>query len=204
MHDFFNLGDLGDPATPENVALIDCRDWENPRILSHGEFDRQVDACARAIAARGLARGDRVAILSLNRAEVLIAYFAIMRAGFVAVPANIKFPRETIAFVLDDAQIKFAFCDAAGRALLPAEHARGRLRCHRGLMASQASLIPAPLRPSDLSPAKRRWCFTLPARPAVPRAFRCRTTVSFGRYDLVSARAVMAASGCWWPPRCSI
>ena len=122
MHEPFNLGDLGDPATPDgDVALIDCRDWENPRILSHGEFDRQVKACARAIAARGLARGDRVAILSLNRAEVLVAYFAIMRAGLVAVPANIKFPRETIAFVLQDAQIKFAFCDATGRALLPAD-----------------------------------------------------------------------------------
>ena len=121
MHDFFNLGDLRDPATPDaNAALIDCRDWERPLTLSHGEIDRQMDACARAVAARGLARGDRIAILSLNRTEALIAYFAIMRAGFVAVPGNIKFPRETIAFILDDAQARFAFCDAAGRALLPA------------------------------------------------------------------------------------
>ncbi len=120
MHDFVNLGDLRDPATPEaHPALIDCRDWESPRQLSHGDIDRQADACARALVARGLARGDRVAILSLNRADVLIAYFAIMRAGFVAVPANIKFPRETIAFILDDAQVRLAFCDAAGRALLP-------------------------------------------------------------------------------------
>ena len=52
---------------------------------------------------------------------MLIAYFAIMRAGLVAVPANIKFPRETIAFIIQDAQIKFAFCDATGRALLPAD-----------------------------------------------------------------------------------
>jgi acyl-CoA synthetase (AMP-forming)/AMP-acid ligase II len=88
MHEFFNLGDLRDPATPdENVALIDCRDWESPRTLSHGEIDWHVDACARALATRSLARGDSIAILSLNRAEVLIAYFAIMRAGFVAVPA---------------------------------------------------------------------------------------------------------------------
>jgi hypothetical protein len=42
MHDFFNLGDLHNPATPdENVALIDCREWESPRTLSHGEIDRQ-------------------------------------------------------------------------------------------------------------------------------------------------------------------
>ena len=191
MHEPFNLGDLGDPATPDgDVALIDCRDWENPRILSHGEFDRQVKACARAIAARGLARGDRVAILSLNRAEVLVAYFAIMRAGLVAVPANIKFPRETIAMRLAERYYRRTFPWSTST---PPR-----------LVASQASLISAPLRPSDLSPAKRRWCFTLPVRPAVPRAFRCRTTVSFGRYGLGSARAVMAARSCWWPPRCFI
>jgi acyl-CoA synthetase (AMP-forming)/AMP-acid ligase II len=122
MHDFVNLGDLRDPSTPEaRPALIDCRDWENPRTLSHGDIDRQVDACARALVGRGLVRGDRVAIFSLNRAEQLIAYFAIMRAGFVAVPANIKFPRETIGFILDDAQVKLAFCDEMSRPLLAAD-----------------------------------------------------------------------------------
>ena len=121
MHDFVNLGDLFDPSRPEaNSALIDCRDWENPRSLSHADIDRQVDACARALSARGLERGDRVGIFSLNRAELLIAYFAIMRAGYVAVPVNIKFSRETIDFILQDAQIKLAFCDGSSRALLPA------------------------------------------------------------------------------------
>lgn len=120
MHDFLNLGDLRDPSVPEaNPALIDCRDWDNPRTLCHGEIDRQINACARALMTRGLIRGDRVAILSLNRTELLIAYFAIMRAGFVAVPVNIKFPRETINFILNDAQVKLAFCDAVGRPLLP-------------------------------------------------------------------------------------
>src|SRR5262245_5072284 len=121
MEHFVNLGDLHDPKTPEaNPALIDCRVWENPHTLSHGDINGQSDACARALTALGLARGDRVAILSLNRAEVLIAYFAIMRAGFVAVPTNIKFPRDTVRFIVDDAQIKVAFCDATGHDLLPA------------------------------------------------------------------------------------
>src|SRR5215467_9106700 len=121
MHDFVNLGDLHDPATAEtDLALIDCRLWESPRMFSYGELDRQTQACARALAGSGLARGDRVAIVSHNRAEVLIAYFAIMRAGFVAVPTNIKFPRETISFIFEDAQIRLAFCDASGRDLLPA------------------------------------------------------------------------------------
>jgi acyl-CoA synthetase (AMP-forming)/AMP-acid ligase II len=120
MKDFVNLGDLRDSTIPEtDPALIDCRRWEHPLALSHGDIDRQADACARALTSSGLARGDRVAILSLNRSEVLIAYFAIMRAGFVAVPTNIKFPRNTVRFIVDDAQIKLALCDATGRDILP-------------------------------------------------------------------------------------
>jgi long-chain acyl-CoA synthetase len=120
MHELVNLGDLRDPAVPErNPVLIDCRDWDNPRMLCHGEIDRQINACARALSTRGLVRGDRVAILSLNRTELLVAYFAIMRAGFVAVPVNVKFPRETISFILNDAAVKLAFCDAVSRPLLP-------------------------------------------------------------------------------------
>src|SRR5262245_22175222 len=100
MHDFVNLGDLHALGTPPaRAAVIDCRHWQSPCTLSHGDIDRQADACARALLARGLARGDRVAILSLNRAEFLLAYFGIMRAGLVAVPVNVKFPRDTIGFI---------------------------------------------------------------------------------------------------------
>jgi acyl-CoA synthetase (AMP-forming)/AMP-acid ligase II len=92
VRDLFNLGDLSNYYAAEaHPALIDCLDWDHPRILSHGEIDRQVNACARALVAKGLARGDRIAILALNRAEVLVAYFAIMRAGFVAIPRTSNF-----------------------------------------------------------------------------------------------------------------
>jgi acyl-CoA synthetase (AMP-forming)/AMP-acid ligase II len=121
MHDVFNLGDLSAPGTPPtDPAVIDCRQWQTPSTLSHGDIDRQADACARALVGRGLDRGDRVAILSLNRAEFLVAYLAIMRAGLVAVPVNVKFPSDSIDFIVNDARIKLAFCDALGRARLPA------------------------------------------------------------------------------------
>ena len=116
-----NLGDLADPnQDPASVALIDCLDWTRPREYTHGEIDRLADACARALAKRGFKRGESIAILSANRAEFLVAYFGIMRAGLVAVPVNHKFPRDTIEFVLRDSGTRLAFCDRERMASVPA------------------------------------------------------------------------------------
>ena len=117
-----NLGDLIDPARdPDAVALIDCLDWSHPREYTHGEIDRLADACARGLVRRGLQRGASVAILSANRAEFLIAYFGIMRAGLVAVPVNHKFPRDTIDFVLRDSGAKLVLCDRERHAAVAAD-----------------------------------------------------------------------------------
>jgi acyl-CoA synthetase (AMP-forming)/AMP-acid ligase II len=117
----FNLGDLLDRAAPaDTIALIDCLDWEHPREYAHGAVDALARACARGLVRRGLKRGDAVAILAGNRAEFVIAYFGAMRAGLVAVPVNIRFPRETIEFVMRDSAVKLVFCDGARRALVPA------------------------------------------------------------------------------------
>ena len=115
-----NLGDLLDPSRPATaIAVIDCLDWARPREYSYGELDRLATHCARGLLARGLRRGDAVAILAGNRAEFLIAYLGTMRAGLVSVPVNHKFPRETIEFVMRDAAVKLVFSDGERRAQVP-------------------------------------------------------------------------------------
>lgn len=113
-----NLGDFAIPRSAE-PALIDCLDWERPRSYTHAEIDRLAMACARGLLRAGLRRGDRVGILSGNRAEFLVAWFGILRAGLVAVPANHKLPGETIAAVLEDADVKLIFCDDTRRPMVP-------------------------------------------------------------------------------------
>ena len=78
------------------------------------------NSVARALAQRGIERGDRVAIVSANCVEYLAACFGIMRAGLVAVPVNYRFPPKIIDFVLRDANAKFVFCDQERRAHCPA------------------------------------------------------------------------------------
>ncbi len=117
----FNLGDLVAPSQDlAATALIDCLDWERPVHYSHGDMDRLARSVANGLRRKGLIPGQRIGILAANRAEFLAAYFGSMRAGLVAVPINHKFPRATIEFVLQDADVRLVFCDAARRSLLPA------------------------------------------------------------------------------------
>src|SRR5262245_60884899 len=116
MANFTNLGDLiVRDRDMSKVAVTDLGGEEAPREFSYLELDAMANGVARALSKRGFARGDRIAILSANRAEYLAAYFGIMRAGFVAVPVNFKFPRQTIHFIIKDSGAKLVFCDPPRR-----------------------------------------------------------------------------------------
>jgi acyl-CoA synthetase (AMP-forming)/AMP-acid ligase II len=109
---FSNLGALTPTGSDlDKVAIIDLSTGEE-RCFSYRDFEGQANAVARSLATRGLARGDRVAILSANRFEYLTTLHGIMRAGFVAVPVNFKFPPATIDFIIRDSGAKLVFCDA--------------------------------------------------------------------------------------------
>lgn len=120
MSAFYNLGDLlNREKDPDQIALIDLSRPDDSREFTHAEIDAASCAVARGLSARGLQRGDRVAILSANRVEFLTAYFGTMRAGLVSVPINYKFPDETVDYILKDADIKLVFADAERAARIP-------------------------------------------------------------------------------------
>src|SRR5690349_23411515 len=116
MPRFYNLGDLIDRERDlDKTAIIDLGGELPPREVTYRALDEMANGVARALTARGLKRGERVAILSANRAQYLAAYYGIMRAGLVAVPVNFKFPPATIEFILRDAGAKLVFCDPPRR-----------------------------------------------------------------------------------------
>src|SRR6516165_7918452 len=120
MSCFQNLGQLiCRDRDLSKIAIIDLDGKGQAREISYAALDTMANGAARAIAQRGFERGDRVAILSANRAGYLAAYFAIMRAGLVAVPVNYRFPPKMIDFVIHDAGAKLVFCDCKRRANSP-------------------------------------------------------------------------------------
>ena len=113
-----NLGSaVAASVDPTTIALIDLG-ADGPRSFSYTDIQQRCDACARGLLRQGLRRGDRVAILTANRAEYLIAFLGAMRAGLVAVPVNYRLPAETVNFIIEDADVRLVLSDAPRAALL--------------------------------------------------------------------------------------
>jgi long-chain acyl-CoA synthetase len=72
------------------------------RPISHATVVERVRRIALGLSAIGVARGDRVAILSENRPEWAMSDYACLTAGFADVPIYATLPAEQIPYLLED------------------------------------------------------------------------------------------------------
>jgi fatty-acyl-CoA synthase len=72
--------------------------------LSFAEFDQLVDRVAAGLAQRGVAPGDRVALLSRNSWQFAALAWGCARLGAILVPINFMLTAADIAYILDDAE----------------------------------------------------------------------------------------------------
>lgn len=80
---------------PEGIALIAGRE-----LWSYRRLALAVEQVARALYARGVRKGDRVALHMFNVPELAIAYFACFRVGAIAAPLNTKLETTELRAVL--------------------------------------------------------------------------------------------------------
>lgn len=78
------------------------------RVTYQDFWDRSARV-AGGLAARGIERGDRVAILLGNGNEWAFAFFGIQMLGAVAVPVNTRFADPEIDYVLSDSGASYVF-----------------------------------------------------------------------------------------------
>src|SRR5579875_233880 len=102
-------------AAPRAVALAERRDGRT-RALTSAQVRRQAAAVAHALRARGVARGDRVAIVAENSVAWLLADFGILYAGAVVVPVFATIAPDQLRYILADSAAKLAFVDTPERA----------------------------------------------------------------------------------------
>jgi fatty-acyl-CoA synthase len=92
------LGDLlrrTAARTPASRAIVHADvSW------TYAELDTVCNRIARGLAARGLRRGDRLALLSRNSHHFVAIRFAVARLGAVLVPVNFMLTAEEVGYVL--------------------------------------------------------------------------------------------------------
>ncbi|MFL6064031.1 MAG: class I adenylate-forming enzyme family protein [Friedmanniella sp.] len=129
-------GSVGGPA---NLAdLIGARAVERPDApalaepgpaslrLTWSQLDRRVDAVAAGLNTLGLLAGQRLALLGVNSAAFVVAYFAALRAGVVVVPLNPQSSPDEVAAMVADSGARALLTDSsttAGVRVLPLSEA---------------------------------------------------------------------------------
>lgn len=98
MSELLDLFDRVEPARPA-VLFEDA-------ALDHGAFAALAETWARRLAGMGIARGDRVALLALNRPDYPALVFACARLGAVLVPMNWRLAAGEHAHILEDSGAK--------------------------------------------------------------------------------------------------
>ncbi len=92
--------------SPDKAAVID-----GERVIGYRALRDRVAATSGGMQARGIRHGDRVAVLSINRAEYLEVLFAAARLGAIVVPLNWRLTPAELAFQVGDSTPKMLFVD---------------------------------------------------------------------------------------------
>lgn len=93
---------MASPARPALFLGDQC-------VADYAAFHARVAGLGAALAAGGVAPGDRVAVFMKNCPEYLLALFGIWQAGAAAVPINAKLHPKEAAWILGDAGARLAF-----------------------------------------------------------------------------------------------
>jgi long-chain acyl-CoA synthetase len=83
-------------SSPEKTASI-CGSIR----LSFEELDERINRLSSALMSLGIARGDRVAILSLNCHRFLELYYGVPQLGAIVVPINFRLQSQEIKYIVD-------------------------------------------------------------------------------------------------------
>jgi long-chain acyl-CoA synthetase len=116
------LGDLLHSRAQERlrVTSLFCGD----RKMSYRELDQSTTRLAVWMLEQGLKPGDRVAIHWCNSIEVVQLFFAIFKAGLIAVPINPRLKATEVAWVLEHSQAVMCFSEPTLAPITEQAHSR--------------------------------------------------------------------------------
>jgi len=93
---------------PHHLAI---HDLHMGRKLSYSALDARIGRLTAALAARGIAKGDRIALLAPNCAEYFELQFACGRLGAIMLPLNWRLTVPELEYILSDSSPKLLIHD---------------------------------------------------------------------------------------------
>lgn len=96
---------------PDQVAIIHVGANGDRQEWTYGQLKRGSDGLAVALAAKGVGRGDRVAVLLAQHPFVLLAHMAVMKLGAVVLPLFTLFGEDALRYRLADSGAKVVVTD---------------------------------------------------------------------------------------------
>jgi crotonobetaine/carnitine-CoA ligase len=88
--------------------------WCDDERWTYAETDARTDAVAAGLTEIGVSAGDRVAVISSNRPEMLELFFGLAKLGAIHVPLNVFLKGDFLRYQLQDSQASTLVADAAG------------------------------------------------------------------------------------------
>ena len=122
---------------PRAVALICENQRGDVERFSYAVLHADALRIAAALAALGVVRGDRVAVVMPQRSETAVAHMAISALGAVAMPLSMLFGPDALAYRLRDSEALVAIVDESAIENLLA--ARGECPALRRIVAVGAA-----------------------------------------------------------------
>ncbi|MGW4523952.1 long-chain-fatty-acid--CoA ligase [Amycolatopsis sp. NPDC004378] len=110
----------------ESAATLPGRDAlvAGETRLTYREVNAAANQVAHLLRSRGIGRGDKVALASVNIPAFPVVYYGILKAGAAVVPFNVLLKGREIAYHLADSGAKAFFCFAGGPGLPLGEEGR--------------------------------------------------------------------------------
>jgi len=101
---------------PQRTAVI-----FNGEHFSYGEIDRRANQLAHALIARGVGAETRVGVALPRSESVIVALLAVLKAGGAYVPLDTSYPRERLAYLIEDSGLALLISDSSVSAQLPVD-----------------------------------------------------------------------------------
>jgi acetyl-CoA synthetase len=118
----YNIGvdvcDRWAAAGPDRPAILEVGTGGRVAAFTYGALREASNRLANALRARGVGRGDRVALLLPQGAAVAVVHVAVYKLGAIALPLAALFGVDALAYRLTDAGAKAIVTNAAGLAKL--------------------------------------------------------------------------------------